>query len=190
MSNSDIGICNTALLLCNASQINSFGDATREATMCNALYANTRDSLLSKHPWSFSIFQELLARTNETPLFDYTYVHQLPIGYIRILKTDNLGNEYRILRDRLFSDYETVELLYQKDPGEEYYPAYFVRLLELKLAELLSLALVQDENMAQAFQQSYLLAMREARGTDSQNTPPLSIPSHELRLTAVRGQST
>lgn len=187
MSNSDIGICNTALLLVNASQINSFSDSTRESRICNALYQNTKLALLSKHPWAFSLFQESLARTNETPLFDYTYSYQLPTGYVRALKVDNLGNDYRILKDKLFSDQTLVNLLYQKDPGEEFFPAYFIRLLEFKLAELLSLGLVQDESMAKAFQQSYLLAMREARGSDSQSTPNLNIQELELSLTAVRG---
>lgn len=183
----DISICNTALLMVNATPINSFTDSTREAQLCEALYATTRDAILSKFSWSFSLFQEQLARTTNTPLFDYTYEFQLPTGYIRILKKDEFGNEYRILKDKLFTDSEAVELLFQKDPGEEFYPAYFVRVLEFKLASLLSLALVQDENMAQLFSQQYLMAMREARGTDSQNSPNLQIADHELSLTYVRG---
>lgn len=184
---SDLSICNSSLLMANANTINSFDDSTREALMCNQLYETTRDTQLSKHPWSFSIFQEKLAKTTNTPLFDYDYEYQLPTGYIRILKTDNLGNDYRILKDKLLSNQTEVELLYQKNPGEEFFPAYFERLVELKMAELLSLSLVQDEAMAQAFQRSYLLAMREARGIDSQNSPNLRISEQELSLTAVRG---
>lgn len=184
---SSLSICKSALLMVNADPINSFDDSTREATMCDALYETTRDTLLMKHPWSFSLFQEKLARTTNTPLFDYDYEYQLPTGHLRVLKTDNFGNEYRLLKDKLLSDYEEVELLYQKDPGEEFYPPYFVRLLEFKMAELLSLSLVQDENMARLFSQQYLLAMREARGIDSQNTPTPSIAAHELSLTYVRG---
>ena len=128
-----------------------------------------------------------MARTTNTPLFDFKYEYQLPAGYIRILKTDNFGNDYRILKDKLLSDQAAIELLYQKDPGEEFYPAYFTRLLEFKMAELLSLSLVQDEAMAQRYQQNYLLSMREARGIDSQNSPTPKIPDHELSLTYVRG---
>ncbi len=62
-----------------------------------------------------------------------------------------------------------------------------MRILEFKLAELLSLSLVQDEQMAAAFQRSYLMSVREGRATDSQNTPNLTINENELRLTAVRG---
>ena len=183
----DLSICNTALLMVNASQVNSFNDSTREAQMCEAFYETTKKDLLTKFSWSFSLFQEKLARTTNEPLFDYKYEFQLPTDYLRILKTDNYGNLYRILKDKLFTDYIEVELLFQKDPGEEFYPPYFVRLLEFKMAELLSLSLVQDENMAQLFNRQYLLAMREARGTDSQNTPNQLMPDHELSLTFVRG---
>lgn len=183
----EISICNTALLMVGGSTINSFDDSTREAALCDAVYATTRDAQLSKFSWSFSVFQELLARTTNTPLFDYTYEYQLPTGYIRILKTDNFGNNYRILKDKLLSDQTVVELLYQKDPGEEFYPAYFVRLLEYKLASILSLSLVQDATLASEFEKQYLMAMREARGIDSQNSPNKLMADSNFALTYVRG---
>lgn len=182
-----LDICNTALLLCNASQINSFDDSTREAVMCNSIYNTTRDSQLSKHPWSFSLFQEELAKTLTTPEFEYTYEYQLPTGYIRILKMNQSVNDYRILKDKLFTDQDGVKILYQKNPGEEFYPAYFRRMLEFKLAEILNMSLVQDDRLANQFQEMYLLAMREARGVDSQNTPNITIRDQELALTAIRG---
>lgn len=184
---SDLSMCNTSLLMANASTINSFDDSTREAAMCKALYEVTKEAILSKHPWACTVFQEVLAETAGTPLFDYANEYQLPAGYIRILKTDNLGNNYRILKDKLLSDEDDVELLYQKDPGEEFYPAYLVRVIEFRMAEILSLALTQDENMAQLYQRNYLLSMREARATDSQNSPNQLISENEFSLTAVRG---
>jgi hypothetical protein len=173
--------------MANASTINSFEDSTREAIMCKAMYKTTKDAILSKHPWSCSVFQEVLAETSNTPLFDFKNEFQLPSGYIRVLKTDNLGNRYRILKDKLLSDQDDIELLYQKDPGEEFYPAYLVRVIEFRMAEILSLSLVQDENMAQLYQRNYLLSMREARATDSQNSPNNTISENELSLTAIRG---
>lgn len=188
---SALSICNTALLMANANTINSFGDSTREAAMCNQFYETTRDALLSKHPWTFSMFEETLARTSEDPLLDdYEYVYQLPADVVTIRKTDQLGNEYRILRDRLFSNQTSVKVLYQKNPGEEFFPAYFTRVIEFRMAEILSLSLTQDSDMARAFQQQYLLSVREARGTDSQNTPNLQIQANELTLVSVRGDDT
>lgn len=183
----DISICNTALLMVNADTINSFDQETREAALCSAMYKTTKESLLSKFSWSFSIFQELLVKTASTPLFDYDNEYQLPVEAIRILKTDGFGNDYRILKDKLHTNEDPVELLYQKDPGEALYPAYFVRVIEFKMAAILSLAMVQDENMAQLYEAQYLQSMREARATDSQNSPNMTIPDHEMSLTFVRG---
>lgn len=183
----DLSMCNTGLLMANASKINSFDDSTREAAMCAAMYETTRDAILSKYPWSFSIFQEALAQTSNTPLDDWKYEFQLPTGFMRILKKDTLQNDYRIYKDKLLSNDSEVILTYQKNPGEEFYPAYFARIIEFKLAELFSLALTQDENMAQLYQRNYLLAMREGRGTDAQNSPNNLINENEFSLTAVRG---
>lgn len=184
---SALDICNSALLMANANPINSFSDSTREAAMCSQFYETTRDSQLSKYPWSFSLFQEKLAQTTNTPLFDFDYEYQLPVGFVRILKTDNLGNDYRILKDKLFSDQDEVELLYQKNPGEEFFPAYFTRIVEFKMASLLSLSLVQDEQLASLWEQQYLKSIIEGRQTDSQHSPNLRIADQELSLTAVRG---
>ncbi len=189
MSNS-IKICNVALLMANANQINSFEDATREARMCDAFYETTVENLLQKHPWSFTLFQENLARTTNVPLFDYDYEFQLPTGMLRVNKTDNSGNEYRIMKDKLLSNSDAVELLYQKDPGPEFWPSYFRRLVEFKMAEDLSLSLAQDQEMANSYGNKFLINMREARGIDSQNSPNPSIPEAELSLTSVRWSST
>jgi hypothetical protein len=183
----NVTICNAALLMVNANTISSFSDETREAAICNSLYETTKDTILMKFPWSFSLFQEQLAQTVNTPLFDYTYEYQLPTGYLRILKKDNLGNDYRILKDKLLTDANAVELLYQKDPGEEFYSPLVVRALEFRMADLLSLALVQDENMSDIYNKRYLVTMAEARATDSQNAPNELINATELSLTAVRG---
>jgi hypothetical protein len=183
-----LNICNTALLLANANTINSLTDSTREAAMCNSIYETVKDATLQKHPWSFSLFQEQLAKTTNTPLFDYAYEYQLPTKLLRVLKISTPpGNDYRVLKDKLLSSVDGVEVLYQKDPGEEFYPAYFRVVLEYRLAQKLSLALVQDQNMADRFQQEYLLTMREARGIDSQGSPNLTIDETALVLTAVRG---
>jgi len=184
----DLSICQAALLLANANTINSFDDGTREAQMCKAFYETVKDATLQKHPWAFSLFQEQLAKTTNTPLFDFNYEYQLPSNTLRILKISTPpGNDYRILKDKLFSSVDGIEVLYQKDPGEEFFPAYFRVVLEYRLAQKLSLALTQDEQMAANFQQEYLLTMREARGIDSQSSPNLTIDETSLLLTAVRG---
>lgn len=182
-----IGICNSALLMANADVISSFSDETREARLCAQLYDTTRDSLLMASKWSFSLFQQALTKTTNTPLFDFSNEFKLPTGFLRAVKIDSSGQEYRILKDKLLTDADPVELLFQKHPGEEFLSPQFVRTLEFKFASVLALALMQDEQMASLFDTQYRRALIEARGVDSQNSPNPAIRDSELALTAVRG---
>ena len=65
-------------------------------------------------------------------------------------------------------------------------PAYFIRALELRMAELLSLALSQDETFSEVLEGKAFRAFKEARYTDSANTPPKAISDAALALTSVR----
>ena len=186
----DISICNSALVLVGADEnaINSFSDSTREARVCAQLYEVTKDTLISKRPWGFTLGQVELAKLVATPLFEYAVVYQLPVDpkLLRVIKTENPGEDYRVFEDKLYTNRTSMKILYQFDPGEENYPPYFVRALELRMAELLALALAQDETFSEGLGRLANRAYKNAAFTDSTNTPPLSIHDVNFALTSVR----
>lgn len=183
-----VGICNTALLFVGADQIQSFDDEVREARICSQIYKDTKLSLLQKYPWNFTLEQIQLAETAAEPLFEFENSFQIPPNTLRVIKKDNSPNNYKIFQDKVFSNAETVTLVRQIDPGEADYPSYFTRALELKLAELLALALVQDESMSESYLRKYNVQIREARSIDSQNDPPSLINPAEFAITSIRVQ--
>lgn len=183
----DLSICNAALVLVGDNQIQSFDDSSRAARLCSALYETTKLSLLQKNPWIFTLEQIQLARTVNTPLFDYDYEYQLPTNSLRVIKTDAINQDYRIHKDKLFANVDTIEILHQIDPGEQAFPAYFTRALELRMAELLAAALMQDETYSRLMNEKYLLAIREARAIDAAQDPNQTISSEEFSLIAIRG---
>ena len=182
----DVSICSNGLFMIGADEINSFEDETREARICAALYPTTRDELLQSHPWSFTFQQIVLARTVDTPLEDYKYEYQIPPGTLRIVRKNELRNDYRIYQDKLFSDAPAVTIIRQVDPGEASYPAHFVRLLEYGMAEVLGASISQDETITRLFANRKNEQMRKSRGIDSQNSPNRKFDASQLRLTAVR----
>lgn len=185
----DISICRTALYLVGANEINAFDDATREARLCSALYETTKLALIQKHRWSFSLEQVSLAKTVNEGLFGYKYEFQIPVNSLRVFMKDKLANRYTIRQDKLYADDDTVEILHQIDPGESEYPAHFVRALEFRMAEVLALALNQDESMSQLYERKFYSVMRESRGIDGQNQPNPTISYNEFSLIAVRGDN-
>lgn len=182
-----LSICNTALILVGDNQINSFDDSSRAARLCSALYETTKDFMLQKSIWSFTLQQTTLAKTVNTPLFDYTYEFQIPSNSLRIIKIDALAQDYRVHQDKIFANTDPLSMLHQIDPGEENYPAYFTRALELKLAELLASALMQDSKYSSLMAEKYIFAIREARAIDAQMDPNPVIADIEFALISARG---
>ena len=78
VGDSALTICSDALLLLGAAPISSFNQGTDEATVCDRLYPDVRDSTLQMYPWTFSFKKVQLARTTNTPVNEWKYEYQLP----------------------------------------------------------------------------------------------------------------
>jgi hypothetical protein len=185
MSNTNISICSAALLLVGADEINSFDDETREAKLCGNLYPMTLDEVLSRHPWHFSVGQAQLSQLSATPLFDYTYAYQLPTNMLRLLKEEN-SCPYEIYENKLYSNANTMKVLYQFRPTEARFPPYFVMLLVFEMAAILAVSLAEDEKKMEKFKALSSQYERKARNTDSQQQPSRAVREENFILTQVR----
>jgi len=136
-----IKICSDSLLMLGASPISSFTEGTDEANICDRLYPDIKIKTLASYPWSFSFKKVQLARLITTPTNEYKYQYQMPsdmIGVPRaVYDTANIGGpvrrEYRLLGDKLLTDYESVYVDYQYDVPEFALPHYFVQLLKYQM---------------------------------------------------------
>jgi hypothetical protein len=182
----DIKICAAALHLVGAEEITSFVDETREARLCKSLYENLKLDLLQSHPWRFSIRQEELNQLVATPLFDYSYAYSLPADFLRLIGKDNPTNAHKIFGNKLYTDLDPVYANIQYEVAEQYFPAYFERLVQLELAAMLAASLVEDENKADKFSNFARTQMVKARNIDSQNNTSSTIPNGAFNLTNVR----
>jgi len=185
---SKIEIINNALLLVGAETLQTLTDSSREARVAASVYDTTKEDIISRHPWNFSLGQVQLAQVAATPLFGFDHAYQLPVDpkAIRVIKKNTPRNDYRLLEDKLYTDDNQVEILYQFDPGEQNYPSYFRRLLEYELAKMFAFALMQDETQGQVFEGLMTRQMRAARTIDSQSSPSREMDASEFVLTAVR----
>jgi hypothetical protein len=89
-SNVAIHIANSALYRLGENPITSFADGTPQAALCQELYPDVRDTLLSWQAWPFATVRQSLARLAVTPPSDYSYYYQLPIdpAVLRIIDID------------------------------------------------------------------------------------------------------
>lgn len=180
-----IAICSAALLMIGADDISSFDETSREAKLCANLYEVTRDELLQLYPWRFAVGQMQLPQLTDSPLFGFRYAYQLPADMLRLLGTDN-DLPFRIFESRLFSDASVVRVTYLFQVSEARLPAYFVRAIELKMAEILAIALQEDLAKSRLLAEKADKQIIRARAIDAQQQTTAQLPEHNFLLSNVR----
>ena len=188
MANTDISIVNQALLITGAEQITSFDDTSREAEVASALYETAKNALLSRHPWTFALGQASLAQIVSTPLFGFTKAYQLPTDpkMIKLIRKNSPKNDDRVFEDKLYTDDNTVEIVYLFDPGEGDFPDYFSTALVMELAVLFAASLIQSETLTELYTKLALNKLKVARNIDSQQQPSIRIDASEFSISSVR----
>lgn len=184
MALSDIALCARALIRLGAAPITSFSDDTAEAEIAGALFAPTRDALLSAYSWSFATGQLALTQLDTAPVADYQYAYQLPTDYLRALSAGTNGRgrglNYRIARGALHTDASAVMLTYIFRPEEEEFPPYFDQALIARLTAEFCIPVTENTSRAETM---YSLADREyktARQIDAQQDSPNAIEDFSL----------
>lgn len=185
--NSAVALCNAALLLCGAEELNSFLDETREAKICNTLYPMERDALLTAHPWKFTLAVNPLNRLDETPLDTrWQYAFSLPADCLEVL-ADIDRKPYRLGEgSRLLANNDTITLLYQLQPDETRFSPTFALALQYQLASQLALALMEDGSKSDRLGERHRLQLRRARYLDAKQQPPVGWPDSAYSIVAAR----
>lgn len=186
MTTTDITICAAALQLIGAEEITSFFDETREARICASIYPTVKKDMLQSSTWRFSIRQEQLNKLSATPLFGFSYAYSLPSDFLRLVGKQTPTTKHQIFENKVYTDLDPVYAVLQYDVDEQYFPAYFTRLMQLEMAAMLAAALLEDENKADKFSAFAKTQMIKARNIDSQNNSSSTIPSGAFVLTSVR----
>lgn len=194
---SALSVCSDSLLMLGAKPIAAFNEGTDEANICDRLYSDIRDNALTAYPWSFSFKKVALARLVTIPTTEYKYEYQLPSDRIApprgVFDSDRVGapyrKEYRIMGDKLLTDYEEVYVDYQYSVPEYAMPVYFIQLLKYMMAWHLALPITDQTEKAQYWQ---VLAvgtpgengrggyMRQAMNIDGQGQPVNAIQDFSL----------
>jgi hypothetical protein len=196
-----LSICSDALLMLGAKPISSFDEGTDEASVANRLYADIKDQALLMYPWSFSFKKTSIARLITTPINEYRYEYQLPGDRLtspRAIYDTNATNvpprkEYRIIGDKLLTDYEQVYIDYQYSVPEFDMPSYFVQLLKYMMTWHLALPITDQTDKSQYWQSVATGApgengrggyLRQAMNIDGAGNPTNAI--NDFSLIAVR----
>lgn len=184
MALNDVALCSRALIRLGAAPVSSFLDGTAESEIAGALFAPTRDALLSAYPWSFVTAQMTLTKLSSSPLADYQNAFQLPNDFLRGISAGaggrGRGLNYRIFQNALHTNAEDVVLSYIYRPQEEDFPPYFDMALITRLSAEFCIPVTENTSRADALYRMAEGEYAKARQIDSQQDTPNKIENFSL----------
>jgi hypothetical protein len=172
---SETDICNIALIELGEEQIMSLTEGSKAARLCNLVYDDTRDAVLREHPWNFSIKRVELAKLTTNPAFEYDSQFQLPSDCLRVVRTDDSLDPYRVEGNKLLSYNDSVKIEYiSRIEDTSRFDSLFVEVLAVRIAAKLSYNLSDNNNLTQFLEQKYRDRLKQAKSMDGQEGIPYS----------------
>ncbi len=182
---SKVQLCNLALSRLGASTITSLTDNTTEAKLCNTFFSDIADEVMSTGSWTSTIARVELARTSNTPAFEYTYEFQLPVDP-QVLKVLNLNEDvpsiqYRIEGDKLLTDCSAIKIRYvSRLVDTEDWDIFLQKSFVARLSSELAYALTGDNKKAELEFKRYEAFLLEGLAQDGQQGSKEMISSNDL----------
>ena len=186
-------ICNDALIMIGANELTSFADGTDAAKICDRLYDNVKDQVLSAYPWTFSLKKVQLSRLVDAPNSEWSYAYQIPgdalgngIKAVRATSAVSapLSTDWEIQGNQLLTDLSAVWCDYQYQVAESAMPTYFVLLLKNAVAAEIALPMTGSQSMADRFEvRTYGSASENRRGgmmRSAMNTDGIGQPAQAI----------
>lgn len=178
---SDVGICNAALVSLGENVIISRTDPTKAAILCNLKYDQVRREVLASSPWSCAQKSaQLAASAQPPPIGQYSYAYPLPADCIRVFNLpDNdqavweIQNPFGTGRCLMTDEAPPLDVLYIFDLQDPtLMEPLLVKAIGRQLAVELAQPLTQSAQKKQQAEGEYQDALNNARLSDSQQASP------------------
>lgn len=169
-----VDIANRALDKLGHGSITSFNDGSKAANLLDRTWPIVRNQVLRDHPWNFAVKRVILAPLNEAPPWGFTFQHQLPSDYLRLIEIRDLrAGDYQVEDGKILADLDTLYTRYiyeVTDPNS--YDALFIDAIASKLAFELCESLTQSNAKKKLFAEEYAISIQRAKSVDAVENPP------------------
>lgn len=174
MSASVVDVVNRALDKLGHGAITSLSDGTKAANLATRTWPIVRDQALRDHPWNFAIKRVTTAPLSTAPAWGFTYQHELPSDFLRLIEILDLSQgEYQLESGKVLTDENVLYIRYVAlvtDPNE--YDTLFIDAVAARLAYEMCEALTQSNQKKQILWEEYTESVRKARMVDAVENPP------------------
>ncbi len=186
MADSEVDICNDALMLIGAESIIAIdpADDSPRARLCARFYRKERDACLRAHPWKFAKIEKTLTALTTGPVWRCEYAFQLPNDpyCLRVLSTDldDYDLPWEIEGRTLVTDEDAVKILYiARILDVTQYDSLFCSALVARLSATLCVP-IGPKSMVLELWQLYQGKMQEAETIDSLEGRSIATVSDKL----------
>lgn len=184
---SEVDIANSALRKIGANTITSFLDGTSNANIVADQYENVRDYLMRAHTWNFATKLKKLARSANTPAFQWDHQYPVPSDFLRVVAVadNDAGHgvvKYEIGYDDtdgnvIFADVDELWLRYIAritDPNRM--SPDFREALSFALAAEFAVSIANSNTLHDRMFDRFQRIFRRARSADGMEDYPAEFP--------------
>ena len=166
---SEVDICNLALNEVGESSIMDLSEDSKAGRLCNQFYALTRDMVLRSHPWNFAAKRVELAQLTDSPVFEYDNQFQLPADCLKVLKTDDEFDIFKIEGRMLLSNNAIVKIAYTRRVEDTtQFDSLFIEVLYLTIAGKVVFNLSDNNALSTTLFAKAEAKMKQAKSMDGQ----------------------
>lgn len=172
MAVSKFDICSNALLRIGAQAITDFDGGSAESTAAAQFWQTTTDNWLTLHDWHFAGTTALLSRLAVAPLQAWDAAYQQPAEAIKIrsVKVNDLPIPFDRFQDKIHCNAlvtDSVYCDYTWAVQADYWPPYFVELMELALAKKFAFTLAAKLDLKSVLDSELDIQFRLAKNADA-----------------------
>ena len=189
---SEVSICNQALIALGGATIASLTENSKNARLCNAIYNQTRDNVLTDHVWNFAQKRAVLATLADPPVWDEDWMtvrYQKPTDCLKINFVSIESAIVKIESDKILSNETGLKIKYTErvtDPMK-FFPK-FVEALVARLSAELAYAVTSSKTLAESlFTIYYEKKLPQAISLDSQQGSAQAIAQDDILISRISG---
>ena len=171
----DVTVASRAAVLAGLNPISAFNNSTDEEKAAEELYPSVRDECLTSYAWRFASKQSQLDRLADTPVGRWEAVYDLPADLLvlRAVTVDGSRIPYdRYAEKNIYTNTSADDVVvadYLFAVNEQFWPPYFTKLVELKMASALSASLTLQAALANLLENQALRQAMTAKHMDAQS---------------------
>lgn len=168
-------IIKASMVLIGANPINNTSEGT-EGVVAEVLYESTYRALISSYAWRFATKKTKLSKLTDEPLNSYKYTYQLPADTILVVGTMH-NSDYEIYEDKLYSNWDKLEIDYRFRVNETNLPPHFVTTFQYLLASKFAIPITENAQKAQLYANEFERELLKAKYADGSSRPAKPMPN-------------